>query len=85
MQQEATLSLILDTRNESAANGSSFSPFSAFVPSCYTVSLIRTATLSKLASWIVFTPFFPPIKGRTIVSRASPLSPSYQRMTKMLL
>lgn len=36
MQQEgATLSAILDTRNESAANDSSFPPLSAFVPSLY--------------------------------------------------
>lgn len=45
MQQEGpTLSdATLGTRNESAANDSSFSPLSAFVPPRYTVSLIRIA------------------------------------------
>lgn len=77
MQQEgATLSAILDTRNESAANDSSFPPLSAFVPSRYTVSLIRTgATRAR----ILVTPFLPPSvlpqRRGTIVSRASHCSP----------
>lgn len=76
-QEGATLSAILDTRNESAVNDSSFPPLSAFVSPRYTVSLIRTAaTGARLGSSLpLFYPSFPPLfrggqlfLGRLIVS-----------------
>lgn len=52
-QEEVTLSAILDTRNESAVNDSSFPPL---LCRRYTVSLIRTAATE---SRILVTSFFP--------------------------
>lgn len=72
MQQEgATLSATFDTRERiGAANGSSFSPLSAFVPR-YTVSLIRTAAAGAVHPSILVTPFFLDNRRETIVSRSS--------------
>lgn len=81
-----TLSATPDTRNGSGANGSSFSPLSAFVlVPRYTPPLIRTAATGARLG-ILVTPFLfpsPEIEGDDCFS-VFPLSPVIERATKTL-